>query len=204
MPPLATAASSYDVTNVTFPGDSNHGPSPAIRETIGTTVGVAAPEVSMPSLISEFRNNADINHQQHEALMESLARLDSALAGLICYSEVFADLATVQDVYESGRELAHFMPRHFEHEERAVLEPATSLRPELLPFSTEMKRQHQALRAQLETFCSVMEQLEDTEDLEQCICTLKQKGQEFTHQFAVHMGTEERHLHRGRSPAHGA
>jgi hypothetical protein len=150
----------------------------------------------MSRLSTAFRNDTEINHHEHEFLMQQLAALDSALDELVCYAEVFADLGSAARVCRCGRELALALPRHFAHEEAAILEPVSKLNSELAVFTEEMKRQHRVFQAQFEALRQVMDGLEDAPDLEAAICALKEKGQEFTHGLASHMGAEERRLNR--------
>lgn len=138
--------------------------------------------------------DSQANHQEHELLLGQLHELESALNGLICYAEVYADLGTAAQVYQSGRRLQASVPRHFQHEEQSVLDAVAALGPDWSAFCKEMKRQHQQLCGKLKDFCAAMDELEDAQDLEESIADLKQKGEEFSRQMASHMGAEERRL----------
>ena len=59
-------------------------------------------------------------------------------------------------------------------------------------FVEEMKRQHVELQTQLEEFGTVIEQFPGAADLEEAVCRLKQKGEEFSRRMAAHMAAEER------------
>ena len=59
-------------------------------------------------------------------------------------------------------------------------------------FVEEMKRQHVQLQTQLEEFGTVIEQFQEATDLEEAVCRLKQKGEEFSRRMAAHMAAEER------------
>ena len=138
--------------------------------------------------------DSQANHQEHEQLLAELRALESALNGLVCYAEVYTDLGTAPQVYAAGRQLRTAVPRHFQHEEQTVLDAVAALGPDWAAFCKEMKRQHQQLSGKLEDFCAAMDELEDAPDLEECICELKRRGEEFSKQMASHMGAEERRL----------
>lgn len=140
------------------------------------------------------RADSETNHYEHTSLMQELQKLEAALSGIICYSEVYTNLASIEEVHSWVRQLRNDVPTHFAHEEQSVLAPVATLGGEWPAFASEMRRQHLELQRQLESFCETAERLEDADDLEQCICDLKQRGEEFTRHMASHMGAEERKL----------
>jgi galactokinase len=142
------------------------------------------------------RTDSELNQHEHEVLRNQLRNLDTALDGLVCYSEVFADLGSANEVYRWGNQIRRGFPDHVLHEERSVLDVVAAQDPDWQTFAQEMKRQHRDLLHQLETFCESMDELEDSPDLEQCIAELKTRGQEFARQLAGHMSAEERKLSR--------
>ncbi len=140
------------------------------------------------------RTDSESNHFEHLTLMQQLQELDGALAGLVCYSEVYANLGPADSVCRCGRELRETVPSHFAHEEQAVLDAVALLGPQWAAFAREMKGQHLQLQGKLDAFCDAADRLRTAEDLEQSICTLKQRGEEFADQMLRHMVAEERKL----------
>lgn len=49
-----------------------------------------------------LHSDSEANHQEHELLLGQLQELESALDGLVCYAEVYTDLGTAAQVYQSG------------------------------------------------------------------------------------------------------
>ncbi len=142
---------------------------------------------------SAIRSQSEHIHNDHQLLTERLAALAAALNGLICHAEVFADLASSVDVVTAGRWLCGWLPGHFVEEER-TLEDVAKLGPEWAAFAKEMFRQHLDITERLRGFCALADSLERTTDLEDCICRLKQTGQDLTRFMTAHMGAEERKL----------
>lgn len=140
------------------------------------------------------RSDSETNHYEHVSLRQELNKLDSALAALVCYSEVYADLGSIEQVRAWVRRLHEDVPSHFAHEEQQVLAPVASLGPEWQAFVSEMRRQHLDLQQQLEAVCAVAERVRDSDDLESSICKLKEQGEQVTRQMASHMGAEDRKL----------
>lgn len=140
------------------------------------------------------RTDSESNHFQHLSLMQQLQELDRALAGLMCYSEVYANLGTAETVVRCGRELRETVPSHFAHEEHAVLDAVSLLGPQWAEFARQMKGQHLRLQGKLDAFCDAMDRLQSSEDLERSISELKQRGEDFAGQMLSHMVAEERKL----------
>ncbi len=119
------------------------------------------------------RTDSESNHFQHLTLMQQLQELDSALAGLVCYSEVYANLGGAETVCRCGRELRETVPSHFAHEEQVVLDAVALLGPPWVAFAREMKAQHLKLQSKLDRFCEAVDGLAASQDLEQSISELK-------------------------------
>src|SRR5512146_2639302 len=147
----------------------------------------------MSQLGSAIRSQSEQIHHDHELLTERLAALEVALQGLVCYPEVFADLAGSLAVVDAGRWLCAWLPEHFVAEEQTLADLA-KLGPEWLAFAAEMARQHRDICERLHTFCQIAGELEQTPDLEDFVCRLKQTGQDLTRFMVAHMGAEERKL----------
>jgi hypothetical protein len=146
----------------------------------------------MPEVTEAFRSDSQLIHHEHQALSSELAALEFALDSLICYSEVFTNLAVTERVYRCGRHLARTLPVHFENEEATVLAEIASLGHEFNKFAEEMKRQHQDLRQQLTGFCLLIDQVEGSSDIEQAVSAVKDHGLQFARALAAHMDAEER------------
>jgi hypothetical protein len=146
----------------------------------------------MGTVTSSFQTETEIVHREHRVLMGELDDLQAALDSLVCYSEVYANLAGTEQVYRCGRHLLEWLPGHFDNEESTVLTDMQRISPELAAFAREMKNQHKSLRGRLELFCRAIEDFEDSEDLGEAIDELKSRGQEFARELAAHMGAEER------------
>ena len=139
-----------------------------------------------------FQETTAHNHQEHEALRGELKALEAALAEVVCYAEVYANLAGAGRVCECGRGLLHHVPGHFAQEETTLLAEVARVSAAAQAFVEEMKRQHVELQTQLEEFGTVIEQFPGAADLEEAVCRLKQKGEEFSRRMAAHMAAEER------------
>ncbi len=140
------------------------------------------------------RDDSENNHFDHTSLLQELDKLNGALAGLVCYSEVYTNLASIDQVYRWVRQLREHVPTHFAREEQSVLAPVAAMGGTWPAFVNEMRQQHLDLQRQLDGFCREVDRLEDAEDLEDCICNVKQRGEQFARVLANHMNAEERKL----------
>jgi len=131
-------------------------------------------------------------HREHEELTAQLDRLDDAVEQIVCYAEVFSDLATANQAMSGGRWLADWLPRHYAHEETTVLEMIAKLSPELASFAREMQRQHAEMRVRLELFRDHLEHLNETRDMEAAVRELKLEGSQLTRMMRLHMAAEEK------------
>ena len=146
----------------------------------------------MATATSTIQAETKMVQREHQVLMNELSELQAALDALICYSEVYANLASTDQVYRCGRHLLQWLPGHFENEEATVLADMEKVSPELATFAMEMKAQHRTLRGRLEGFCRAIEEFEDSNDLGTAIDELKDRGLEFSRELTAHMGAEER------------
>ena len=111
----------------------------------------------MASLDPKFHQETVSIHREHEELTAQLDQLDTALEQIVCYSEVFTDLATANRQTARGKSaVADYLPKHYAHEETTVLETIARMSPELASFAREMKRQHERMRARLENLCAII------------------------------------------------
>jgi exonuclease VII large subunit len=131
-------------------------------------------------------------HKEHEELVAQLDQMDAALEQIVCYSEIFTDLATANQALSRGKWMAEWLPRHYEHEETTVLATIAKMSPELASFAREMKRQHNEMRVRLENFRDRMEHLSETSDLEDAVNQIKKDGTNLTRMMRLHMAAEEK------------
>ena len=148
----------------------------------------------MATFTPAFHTESVKIHHDHEVLLGELAALDAALDRLVCYSEVFANLATLKQVEFYGKNLAAELPEHFQREEEKLLATISEVSPELARFATEMKKEHVELRARLAAFCDTLEKLEAAEDLDAAIATVKEQGKELSRELGRHVALEEHEL----------
>lgn len=146
----------------------------------------------MATLDSKFHEETVSIHKEHEELVAQLDQMDSALEQMVCYAEVFTDLATANQAMSRGQWMAEWLPRHYEHEETTVLETIARMSPELASFAREMKRQHNEMRVRLESFRDLLEHLSESEDLESAVIQTKKQGRELTRMMRLHLSAEEK------------
>jgi iron-sulfur cluster repair protein YtfE (RIC family) len=148
----------------------------------------------MASLSNAFCTESQKVHGDHETLVQELGELQWALDNLVCYSEVFADLATAGKVRELGHHMKALLPTHFVREEATVLATVARISPELAEFAEEMKRQHKQLGAEFKTFLAALAEFEGSSDLDTAVCHIKESGTQFAHDLSEHVALEERQL----------
>jgi hypothetical protein len=144
----------------------------------------------MASLDPKFHEETVSIHKEHEELVAQLDQMDAALEQIVCYSEIFTDLATANQALSHGKWMAEWLLRHYEHEETTVLATIAKMSPELASFAREMKRQHNEMRVRLESFRDRMEHLSETSDLEDAVNQIKKDGTNLTRMMRLHMAAE--------------
>ena len=152
----------------------------------------------MASPDPNFHEAAVSIQHEHEELMAQLDRLDSALEQIVCYSEVFSDLATANQAMGSGKWIAEWLPKHYAHEETTVLLTFARMGPELASFAREMQRQHGEIRVRLENLRDHLAHLNENHNLEAAVAELKQEAAETSrdawgHLSAHSLGTRGTH-----------
>jgi len=115
---------------------------------------------------------------------------DAALDQIVCYTEVFTDLAMANQASASGKWVAEWLPRHYAHEETTVLEMIAKMSPELASFAREMKRQHNELRIRLESFRDHIAHMGEQRDLETAVAELKREGKDMSAEERKFAGLE--------------
>ena len=152
----------------------------------------------MASLDPNFHEETISIHQEHEELLAQLDQLDAALEQIVCYAEVFTDLATANQAMSRGKWMAEWLPRHYAHEETTVLETIARMSPELASFAREMKRQHNEMRVRLESFRDTLAHLSETSRPGKGSQRTEERGQRpHPHDAAAHGGGREEVRQRG-------
>jgi hypothetical protein len=146
----------------------------------------------MASLDPKFHEETLSIHKEHEELVAQLDEMDAALEQIVCYSEIFTDLATANQAMSRGKWLAEWLPRHHEREETTVLETIAKMSPELASFAQEMKRQHNEMRVRLESFRDLLTHLSQSSNLEGAVQQLTKDGKDLTRMMRRHLAVEEK------------
>ena len=148
----------------------------------------------MASLDPNFHQQTASIHREHEELIAQLDTLEAALDQIVCYTEIFSDLATANQAASSGKWIAEWLPKHQASEETKVLEAIARMSPELTSFAGEMKRQHTEMRIRLEAFREHLDHVGQNRDLEAAVAELKREGKDLTRMMRLHMNAEEKKL----------
>ena len=148
----------------------------------------------MATFTPAFHNASHRVHGEHQLLLNELTELNIALDELVCYSEVYADLAAAQRVCRCGHHLAELLPEHFVREESTVLATIAKVSPELREFAREMVLQHQQLRRRLDSFSSALADLERAEDIDAAVFRVKEEGKRLARELTDHIVLEENEL----------
>jgi len=145
----------------------------------------------MSSLDPNFHHDTAGIHREHEELMKQLDRMEKTLEQIVCYSEIFTDLATANQALSQSQWIAEWLPRHYAHEETTVLDTIAGMSPELASFAQEMKRQHDEMRVRLARFRDHLSHLRENRDVEAAVQDLKREGKDLTRMMRLHMAAEE-------------
>lgn len=148
----------------------------------------------MASLDPKFHQQTSNIHREHQELVAQLDILDTALDQIVCYAEIFSDLATANQAASSSHWMAEWLPKHQAQEETSVLAVIAKMSPELTSFAREMKRQHDEMRLRLEAFRDHLDHLGQNHDLETAVAELKREGKDLTRMMRLHMSAEEKKL----------
>ena len=148
----------------------------------------------MATLTAEFRAETQRIHKEHLALENLVTDLDVALDRLTCYSEVFTDLASADEVRRCSRLLARVLPEHCRREEAVLLDRISDVSPQLRAFCSEMRQAHAEVLARLESLTAALDELDRAEDLPEAIWHLKEQGKELTAELSRHIAAEEQEL----------
>lgn len=148
----------------------------------------------MQTVEHTLQSDSEVIRREHHELMVQLDRLDAALDKIVCYSEIFCDLAKANQVLSRGNWVAEWLPGHNAYEETSVLDTIAQMSPDLASFAREMKQQHIEIRVRLGAFRQHIEQLAQKRDLETAVADLKEEGKRLTRMIRRHMAAEENKL----------
>jgi len=134
-------------------------------------------------------------HIEHLILERLLYKLEAALDGLTCHSEVATDLlSTADDARRYLRKLAEGLPGHCRREEILLLDPAAEISPELAEFCRHMKTEHISLKAQVAAFQEGLDDFARSEERHGLIGRLKDQGKDLMAALRQHVAKEEEQL----------
>jgi hemerythrin-like domain-containing protein len=138
--------------------------------------------------------DAEMIHEEHVELRTNLGELDQALDRLHSNSGYLCDLSGASEVWSMIRRFQAFLPLHFQHEEKGMLERVSVVSPELMELTLQLKNEHQYLADLFAAFAESVSGLKWSGDLTAQITRTKLLGNAFTNHLLRHMATEETEL----------
>lgn len=146
----------------------------------------------MATLTPSFRDQSRRIHAEHAGLLEQLDALERELDRVVPGPDGFdaLRLSAVQPLVES---LLDELPGHCEREERHLLGPVAEVSPELAEFSRAMKREHDAMLADLRALQGALAGLSSTTD-STALGRLREEGIRIAGELRRHVRAEEREL----------
>ncbi|HEV3218594.1 MAG TPA: hemerythrin domain-containing protein [Candidatus Acidoferrales bacterium] len=148
----------------------------------------------MPELPVTPADEAVMVHEEHVELRTNLDELDHALNCLRLESGAGGDLSGAPLVRSMIRRFRAFLPLHFQHEEKSLLERVSAVSPELKDLTFQLKEEHRFLADLFEAFAETASKLNSTGDVSAEVSRTKLLGEAFTNRFLLHMSTEETEL----------
>jgi hemerythrin-like domain-containing protein len=139
-------------------------------------------------------DEAEMVHEEHVELRANLEELDRALSRLRFDSETHGELRGASELGTMVRRFQAFLPLHFQHEEKSVLDSVSAVSSELMELTAQFKREHQYLSYLFEAFTEAASNLVGADDLTSEVARIKLLGEAFTEQFRRHMSVEETEL----------
>jgi hemerythrin-like domain-containing protein len=138
--------------------------------------------------------DAEMIHEEHVELRTNLGELDDAIRRLGCNPEIRADLTGAPKVWSMVRRFQAFLPLHFQHEEKGMLDRVAEVSPELTELTAQLKQEHQNLAELFEQFADAVNHLNAADDVNAEVSRAKLLGEAFTNQMFQHIATEETEL----------
>jgi len=148
----------------------------------------------MATFSQAFRSVSNRVHNDHEAIINELTELDTALDDLAGCSARFAYRAAMERVSRCGQRLSQMLPEHFVREETSLLDTVAKVSPELSDFAREMRGQHHTLRGRLGEFCIAVQKLENDTNRTQAVSDVNECGKTFASELRAHVLLEESEL----------
>ncbi len=139
-------------------------------------------------------DEAEMVHEEHIELRTNLAELDEAISRLRFDSEAGGELKGASEIGTMVRRFQAFLPLHFQHEEKSLLDNVSAVSPELMDLTKQLRREHQYLAYLFDAFAETARNLIGSHDLASEVAHIKLLGEAFTEQFRRHMSTEETEL----------
>ncbi len=138
--------------------------------------------------------DAEMIHEEHVELRTNLGELDDAIRRLGCNPEIRADLKGPPKVWSMVRRFQAFLPLHFQHEEKGMLDRVAQVSPELTELTAQLKQEHRSLAELFELFAEAVNHLNAADDVIAEVSRAKVLGENFTNQMFQHIATEETEL----------
>lgn len=148
----------------------------------------------MATLTPTFQAESARIHEEHHAFVDELTELERQLDHLDCDAQGLVDLNTAVAVTERGWKIVRELPEHCLREEAQLLDPVSEVSAELAEFTRQMRREHHALLAHLETFRCALDDLENSPDLPAAVHGVKTAGGRLARHLRRHIETEENEL----------
>lgn len=139
-------------------------------------------------------DEAEMVHEEHVELRTNLAELDDALDHLRLDSGTRGELSGASEVGTMVRRFEAFLPLHFQHEEKSLLDNVSAVSPELMELTGQLRREHQYLAYLFSAFAETARSLIGSDDVASEIARIKLLGESFTEQLRRHMSVEETEL----------
>jgi hemerythrin-like domain-containing protein len=133
-------------------------------------------------------------HEEHVELHANLRDLDEALRHLGDDSKSNAHSCDAPGLASMVRRFQVFLPLHFQHEEKGMLDRVSEVSPELMELTTELKQEHRFLTILFDTFAKAVSDMKEVDESPAEYARIKLLGVAFTDQMTRHIGTEETEL----------
>lgn len=148
----------------------------------------------MAMLTQVFHKESEKVQHEHYVLKEELRTLELALEHLHSNFNDPANLIAAKQVQMYTRQLADELPPHFQREEQTILTTVAEISPELDSFAREMKRQHEDLRARMNSLCAAIDTMGNAEDVAGTVEKVRGEGKAFARELKEHIALEEQEL----------
>lgn len=143
----------------------------------------------MGTLSQAFRAESERVHREHLSILERLEALERWL------DHLGGDSGAPREVLDLGRTLVRDLPEHCRHEEETLHGPVGEVSPELANFCSQMRSEHDAMRARLWSFAGALSALESASPADAMAAVeMQRKGKTFVQQLRQHIELEEREL----------